>query len=311
MKARLLHIALVLVGLALVSIPVAQAQFGNMPLGTGLTVGFVLAGLYAAVVRVSNIWADGISAMSRVFAVIGTAAGVAGPVVAYFSTSLSPNSKWSILAGFAVALLAAWKTAFGATGAIPAKAIDLTPVTKPNNPRITGKGSVDLVAGGLICLMAAAFLLAMCWSGRAQAQTPTPGPQFGGCFASGTICLGPSAAITVGQFNLSTSKFTGGFIPGAGYGATFMADTWHTVGADLYLSFVVSQGAPNNAIPTLMLSFANYLRVGLGYSITEQSAGAALKQPLLMFGVGSNFGGSTSYVQKQAAKAQAEGQVAP
>lgn len=196
-------------------------------------------------------------------------------------------------------------------GAVPEKKQDQTPVTVPITPRKPDKGGaltgllgyLALVLG--ICLTVVCVYIVMMFAvpKRAQAQTPTPGPQFGGCFASGTICLGPSAAITVGQFNLSTSKFTGGFIPGAGYGATFMADTWHTVGADLYLSFVVSQGAPNNAIPTLMLSFANYLRVGLGYSITEQSAGAALKQPLLMFGVGSNFGGSTSYQQKQATKA--------
>lgn len=147
----------------------------------------------------------------------------------------------------------------------------------------------------------ACFLLLV--SSSASAQIPAPNPQFGGCFSGNTICLGPSAAIVVGEFNISTSKFTGGFIPGAGYGATFMADTWHTVGVDFYMSFTVSQSVPNNAIPTLMLSFANYLRAGLGYSITEQSVGSALKQPLLLFGVGSNFGGSTSYVQSQAAEA--------
>ena len=147
----------------------------------------------------------------------------------------------------------------------------------------------------------ACFMLLV--SSSVSAQTPAPNPEFGGCFSNNTICLGPSAAIVVGELNFSTSKFTGGFIPGAGYGATFMADTWHTVGVDLYMSFTVSQSVPNNAIPTLMLSFANYLRVGLGYSITEQSVGSTLKQPLLLFGVGSNFGGSTSYVQSQAAEA--------
>jgi hypothetical protein len=137
----------------------------------------------------------------------------------------------------------------------------------------------------------------------ARAQSP----QFGDCLNEGSTCLGPSASITIGEFNLSTSKFTGGFIPGAGYGATFMADTWHSVGVDLYLSFVVSQSVPNNAIPTLMLSFANYARVGFGYSVTEQSSGPALRQPLLLFGVGSNFGGSSSYVKAQAAAASRGG----
>ena len=158
-----------------------------------------------------------------------------------------------------------------------------------------------------LLVLALSFVATYAFLAASTAHAQTPAPQFGGCFSAGSVCLGPSAAITVGQFNLSTSKFTGGFIPGAGYGATFMADTWHTVGGDLYLSFVVSQSLPNNAIPTIMVSFANYARVGLGYSITEQPVGSALKQPLLMFGVGSNFGGSPAYVAKAAKAGREDG----
>ena len=145
-----------------------------------------------------------------------------------------------------------------------------------------GAAAIVLLLGGLLL------------SGPARAQAPAP--QFGGCFSGGAVCLGPSVTISVAQLNLSTSKFTGGVMPGVGYGATFMADSWHTVGLDLYVSAAFSQSAPNNVTPALMLSFANYVRAGIGYALTETS-GPLAKDPILLFGIGSNFGGSPSYVK--------------
>ena len=127
--------------------------------------------------------------------------------------------------------------------------------------------------------------------------------QFGGCLAGGAVCLGPSASITVGEFNLSTSKFAGGVIPGVGYGATYRPSEWYAVGAALYLSFLVGQGQPNQAIPTLMFSFANYVRLGIGATILEQASGPAQVQWKLLFGLGSDFGGSPKYVKSQLAGA--------
>jgi hypothetical protein len=138
---------------------------------------------------------------------------------------------------------------------------DDTPSVKP--PKDKGCLRVSVMAA--LALFLAPLLGGLTVFSAHASDTPTPTPQFGGCFSQGAICIGPSAAIVVGEFNLSTSKFSGGFIPGAGYGATFMANTWHTVGADLYLSFVVTH--------------------------------------LAIFGVGSNFGGSTAYVQKTQARA--------
>jgi hypothetical protein len=145
------------------------------------------------------------------------------------------------------------------------------------------------------------FVIAFVISKEAHAQTVSSSPQFGGCLAGGDVCLGPSASITVGEFNLSTSKFAGGIIPGIGYGATFRPNEWYATGAALYLSFIVGQGQPNQAIPVLMFSFANYVRLGLGVSITEQTSGPAQTQWKLFFGLGSDFGGSSKYVKNQLA----------
>lgn len=144
-----------------------------------------------------------------------------------------------------------------------------------------------------VVLALASLLLA----GSAQAADV----QFGGCIRNGAVCFGPSATVTVGQFNFATSKFTGGIVPGVGYGATYAPTEWYATGLAGYLSFTVGQGAPNEAIPSLMLSFANYVRVGAGVSITE-TEGPVDTQWRLLFGVGSDFGGSPKYVASQGAR---------
>lgn len=120
--------------------------------------------------------------------------------------------------------------------------------------------------------------------------------QFGGCFASGALCAGPSATITVGEYNVTTGKFGGGASPGLGYGITYAPDRWYATGLSLNLAFSVGGGQPNSARPALMLSFANYVRIGVGMAITEQNVGT-LRQWSLLFGLGSDFGGSPQYLR--------------
>jgi hypothetical protein len=146
-----------------------------------------------------------------------------------------------------------------------------------------------LILMSLVALLSVAFLYAC----TAKADT---GPQFGGC-PTPTLCLGPSATVTVGQFDFATSKFSGGLMPGIGYGATYAPGSWYATGLDLYLSFQVGQGQPNQATPSLMLSFANYLRTGVGVAIVEQETGPVKTAWRLLFGLGSDFGGSPAYVQ--------------
>jgi len=122
--------------------------------------------------------------------------------------------------------------------------------------------------------------------------------QFGGCFATGRLCAGPSATVAVGEFNLATSKFRAGALPGVGYGLTLNQDRWYATGVAAYVAFSVGQGEPNQAVPSVIFSFANYLRFGVGLSIAEQSEGPTLKQWRLLFGLGTDMGGSPTYVRQ-------------
>ena len=164
-------------------------------------------------------------------------------------------------------------------------------------------GFIDLEpAFLLVCAAILLGLAVLAWSPPAKAD-----PQFGGCFAEGKVCLGPSASITLGELNLATSKFSGGIIPGVGYGVTYAQSEWYATGAALYFSFKAGQDGPNQAIPSLVLSFANYVRVGTGVAITETS-GPVQTQWLLLFGLGSDFGGSPKYVQAQQRNAKLAGE---
>lgn len=188
--------------------------------------------------------------------------------------------------GAIAVLFAALKTAMGQVLAQVDKAID----DLPEEPRLPP----PLPNTPVICLLALGSLLI---AGQARAASP----EFGGCIRDGAICFGPSATVTVGQFNFATSKFSGGIVPGVGYGATYAPNEWYATGLAGYLAFTVGKGEPNEAIPSLMLSFANYVRVGAGVSITE-TAGPVETQWRLLFGLGSDFGGSPKYLRSQGAR---------
>lgn len=121
--------------------------------------------------------------------------------------------------------------------------------------------------------------------------------QFGGCVDRPRVCFGPSATLHLLQWNLSAGKLAAGFIPGAGYGATWAPDAWYAAGLHLYLTTIVGGDKPSHVTPSLVASFANYARVGLGAEIVVND-GPAKAQWLLLLGIGSDFGGSPRYVQE-------------
>lgn len=131
----------------------------------------------------------------------------------------------------------------------------------------------------------ALFFVLLLFAPHARAQDR----QFGGCWKGGAWCAGPAVAISVGQLNLSTSKFSGGIIPGVGYGVTYGQGQWYASGAALYLAFQVGQGVPTTATPSLLFSFANYVRAGAGVSLSETS-GPVRADWLLLFGMGADVG---------------------
>lgn len=134
-------------------------------------------------------------------------------------------------------------------------------------------------------------------AGEALCEETKPTRRFGGCSANGSFCAGPSASASLAVVNLSKDgdSVTSGFIPGAGYGMTFMADRWYNVGLALHITVVTGGDAPAVISPVLMFSFAEYLRVGLGFEITDGTAMTSRNtDTLLLFGLGIDFGATPS-----------------
>jgi hypothetical protein len=204
--------------------------------------------------------------------------------------ALSPATSTvaATVGGLALGMLMPQPKTWWKNGAVEPKALgqDETPVTLPIRPKDSGMSTPGLLL--FAALLSVTFLL--------LAKTAKADSQFGGCFAGGTICAGPSATITVGEFNLSTGKFSGGVSPGLGYGLTYAPDQWYATGLAGYLAFSVGGSEPNHARPSLMFSFANYLRIGAGLAITEQPVGT-LKNWSLLFGIGADFGGTPKYLR--------------
>lgn len=131
--------------------------------------------------------------------------------------------------------------------------------------------------------LAGLLALVLLWPSCARAG------EFGGCFAGGALCAGPSATLTVGEFNLATQSFSGGVSPGIGYGLTLNPSQWYATGLAAYLDFSVGGGKPNRARPALMLSFADYVRLGAALTVTERDEAPTLFQWSLLFGVGRDL----------------------
>lgn len=111
-------------------------------------------------------------------------------------------------------------------------------------------------------------------------------PPFGGCNAEGTVCAGPTAAVTLVGIDLRSGTIVTGIMPGAGYQVTFMADRWHSLGIGGYASLQSGAGdVPTVGLLSVVSSFAQYLRLGVGW----QAIGGTHRW-LGLFGLGMDFG---------------------
>jgi hypothetical protein len=142
-------------------------------------------------------------------------------------------------------------------------------------------------------LAASALLLALSLATPASAER-----QFGYCSDRLRLCVGPSASLHLLQWNLTTNKLAAGIVPGAGYGVTWAPDQWYSAGLHLYLSSVVGGGQPGNVTPSIVASFANYLRLGAGAKVAVDG-GPARVEWLMLIGIGSDFGGSPRYFREK------------
>lgn len=115
-----------------------------------------------------------------------------------------------------------------------------------------------------------------------------PDRKFGGCNDALTLCAGPAASFSVVELNLSDDTSRAGLIPGIGYGITFWPTEWYNAGAALFLEVVTGDG-PNVLAPAFVLSFAEYLRIGVGFQWTS-NAGESETDMLFLLGLGADFG---------------------
>lgn len=153
-----------------------------------------------------------------------------------------------------------------------------------------------------VAILSAVACFACLRIGERMARAQTVSPPAGGCF-SPTLCVGPSASLTVAAFNLATSNFSGGISPGLGYGLTYTPPTapWSAVGADIYASTKLGQGVPNQVSFALMLHWLN-VYLGVGPSIIQGASGQPVTvQWSVMAGPGVSVQ-SAGQVYKAAAK---------
>jgi len=139
----------------------------------------------------------------------------------------------------------------------------------PKHDEIPPSEVAPTIPAGPLALLV--VLLGTLASSTAFAQTTSP--PAGGCF-SPTLCVGPSASLTVAQFNLATSNFSGGVSPGIGYGLTYTptVQAWAAVGADIYASTKIGQGVPNQVSLALTIHWLN-IYLGVGPSIIQGASG--------------------------------------
>lgn len=133
------------------------------------------------------------------------------------------------------------------------------------------------------------FALLMLCTLPLPAWAQTPDRKLGGCSTDGVVCVGPAASFSLVKLNLSDDTMTAGLIPGVGYGVTYWANEWYNVGASLFLEVVTGDG-PSVVAPAFVASFAEYLRVGVGFQRTSGDGTETSTDTLFLFGLGVDLG---------------------
>lgn len=140
-----------------------------------------------------------------------------------------------------------------------------------------------------ITLTALLLAASLAYTGRAAAQTVgTATPLFGGCTTgSNQICVGADVAISLLTVNLADSNISFGTRGGPGVLVRAWSDKWYSAGVGAYLVTNVGGSVPNEIDPSIVLNFAQYVRLGVGWILREQGPGQPfLKQACILMGVG-------------------------
>jgi hypothetical protein len=118
-----------------------------------------------------------------------------------------------------------------------------------------------------------------------------PTRRFGDCVDGGFFCFGPSATISLVDYDLKAHRTKLGFIPGIGYGVVLFADKPYALGASIYVAVSGDSASPTVITPSVILSFAEYVRFGVGFThvdATDTAPSSVAGQ--IFFGFGVDFG---------------------
>ena len=107
--------------------------------------------------------------------------------------------------------------------------------------------------------------------------------RLGKCVSDGKVCFAPSASVFLTQVDLSTGAFSGGVSAGIGYGLRYQ---WDVISAGLAV-YAESELAhePRSIRASLVASFMEYVRIGIGFQTLEGEGTHAVIQ----FGLGADL----------------------
>jgi hypothetical protein len=162
----------------------------------------------------------------------------------------------------------------------------------------------------MIALVALSLLLGAGLAMGSEASSP----QYGGCIvqeksSSGKPCdpkledckcllqAGVAVAVTVAKY--AAGKFTAGLLPGIGYGVVLFPERWYSLGLASYGQLMVGGENAYEASVSGLVSFARYLRFGIGSDWTGHAGGSATRDTVYLIGAGSDYGGSSTYTKSQ------------
>jgi len=166
----------------------------------------------------------------------------------------------------------------------------------------------------LLATLAVLFVTLVPKLARAQEATQS----YGGCLAPasyGILCVGPRAGVLLTRYDFSgplEGKFTGGFGPGAGYGIILQSadpsQSWKRLELDVFLAVLIGGSGttvPNSVSVTGLLTFFDYISLGVGSQWTEQPTGSAKAGIFGTAGFTINIGGMTPAQTRKAKAAMA------
>ncbi len=129
---------------------------------------------------------------------------------------------------------------------------------------------------GLLVLLVVVLLGA---ASAARAQEP----KFGGCLTGGETCFAPAVSVSLVAVDLKDGSVTTSVSPGLGYEVTFNSTRWYKVGIAGFATFR-DTSAGQRIVASGAISFAEYLRAGLGWQVGPGT------KPFLLLGIGADFG---------------------